>query len=267
MAGRVLSALAVNGQDGTATLTLNGAEICAITRPLPQVFRQQLALVRAYADLRGDRIPEIIIQDADILSFFGALAHLNPSRRKHTLELLELVQSIAVVVEMQVKHLCRAARPVDWSDRVQPVIQTPDHSAFPSGHATEAFALATVLHQLRAGQGPEQATAQRPLPLEYTLAHRIAANRVVAGLHFPVDSAAGALLGCAIGAAIVALSTGGCALRTGYGGLTDPALGGDEDFSMTWLGAHLRAGSVPAAADAVLADVWAGAAAEWRAMA
>ena len=104
------------------------------------------------------------------------------------------------------KFFCRAARPVDLAAQVQPMIQTPDHSSFPSGHAAEAFAIATVLHHLAAGRRPDQGAAAEALP--FKLAHRIATNRTVAGVHFPVDSLAGALLGCRIGALMILLGGG-----------------------------------------------------------
>ena len=71
--------------------------------------------------------------------------------RNYTLELLEAVVRFCIWVEMQIKHICRSARPVHYASRVQPMIQTPDHSTFPSGHATEAFA---VLNAARAVAPP-----------------------------------------------------------------------------------------------------------------
>lgn len=70
------------------------------------------------------------------------------------------------------------------------MIQIPDHSTYPSGHAMEAFAIATVLHCLSTGNGPRHGVKEQALP--FRLAHRIAVNRTVAGVHFPVDSLAGA---------------------------------------------------------------------------
>jgi len=68
------------------------------------------------------------------------------------------------------------------------MITTPGHGSFPSGHSTQAFMLAYLMEGLL--DLPADAVTQ----LERQAA-RIATNRVVAGVHFPVDSVAGRLLG------------------------------------------------------------------------
>ncbi|MEM9580332.1 MAG: phosphatase PAP2 family protein, partial [Pseudomonadota bacterium] len=87
-------------------------------------------------------------------------------------------------------------RPVEYSPQVQPMIPTPTHGALPSGHATEAFMTARLLWKIirASGQAPYCDTAHWGEMLMRAAA-RIATNRTVAGVHFPVDSAAGALLG------------------------------------------------------------------------
>jgi membrane-associated phospholipid phosphatase len=64
---------------------------------------------------------------------------------------------------------------------------TPDHASFPSGHATNIFALATVLAMLW----------PRARVLLYTAAVWIAASRVLIGQHYFTDALAGAMLGTA----------------------------------------------------------------------
>jgi hypothetical protein len=67
---------------------------------------------------------------------------------------------------------------------IQPTILTPDHPAYPSGHATQAHALAKVascLHPARSDEFKRMADA-------------IALHRVQAGVHYPSDSVAGELL-------------------------------------------------------------------------
>lgn len=105
---------------------------------------------------------------------------------------------------------------MDFDLGIQPIIQTPDHSTFPpSGHATEAYALATVMHRLQTGKGGAKHGGVDNNALPFRIAHRIAANRTVAGgVHYPVDSAAGAVLGMTIAEAVLSLCDGGAKAST-----------------------------------------------------
>src|SRR4051812_17428852 len=123
-----------------------------------------------------------------------------------------------VAAEMRVKHALASPRPVEYSPQVMPMIQTPGHSSFPSGHAVEAFMLAHVLAELIETAAPNELVTtsvisgdSAPASLRgqlMWLAARIATNRVVAGVHFPVDNAAGMVLGSLLGRYFVALATG-----------------------------------------------------------
>lgn len=183
---------------------LGGRDIHKTRAPSRDFFKEQLKWLRNYADLRVDRIPEINTQIVDLLSFQGMIGQLDAGAHKYTLEALGVVQDVTYSVTMQLKHLVWAPRPIAYSTRVHPIIQTPDHSTFPSAHASEAFAMAVVLeHVLNSNATP----AVDP-PMSYRVAHRISANRTIAGVHFPVDSAAGAELGIAMGHAMLALMFG-----------------------------------------------------------
>ncbi len=284
--------------DGTATVTMAGAAIFRVlAKPDDDFLRQQLRQVRNYADLRLDRLSEINQQISDILSFFGAVGRLDATQKSYTLELLEVVQRLTYDIEMRVKHACWCPRPVDFSPYVMPMIQTPDHSTFPSGHASESFVLATTLAQcLDPGQPVPNLLSNWSIP--FRVAHRIAVNRTVAGVHFPVDSAAGAMLGLAIGDGVGALGRATQATSAEDGDtpamlqlrradfLALPVLqdgqdedsGGDDhgevvtmeagqDFTSGWLreasGKLAQAGQVEMPAMPVLARYWKSVALEW----
>src|SRR4030095_6798907 len=89
-------------------------------------------------------------------------------------------------------------RPHELSPQVQPMIPTPNHGSWPSGHATEAHAVARVLFELVA-RGAVAAADNQLRELLMRQAARIAINRTVAGMHYPVDSMAGQALGLAVG--------------------------------------------------------------------
>lgn len=213
----------VKNENGIVTVHQNLQSLLSIQTPVPGVFTAQLKWLRAYADLRTDRIDEINLQMNDLLSFFGGVGMLNSSRRKHTLELLRAVLGQVVRTGYLVKHYCRAPRPIDLSYEVCPIIQTPDHSTFPSGHATEAFAVATVMYILMSrksdpslvpsdfclhDQGQSPVSNFPGIPMPFRIAYRIAVNRTIAGVHFPIDSMAGAVLGFTLANALHAVAKG-----------------------------------------------------------
>jgi hypothetical protein len=79
------------------------------------------------------------------------------------------------------------------------MITTPGHGTFPMGHGTQAYAVAYVLKKLL-NLDPQQHPVHKWVidQLDRQTA-RIATNRVIAGVHFPVDSMAGRMLGVALG--------------------------------------------------------------------
>jgi len=203
----------------------------------------QTEIVRLYADLRADRIGEINLQIDDLLSFFGAIHYFDDQRRMKSLEVLNAAVVLAIHTEMMVKHFCRTPRPIDISPQLQPIVQTPDHSSFPSGHATEAFTIATLIYWLSTGEMPKagiKAGAQ-----EFRLAHRIATNRTIAGVHYPMDSASGALMGCVLGAHVIHQALNKPSAQGQHFQLVKEAtqnkgdFGAEEDFTLEWLGKQL----------------------------
>jgi hypothetical protein len=88
------------------------------------------------------------------------------------------------------------------------MILTPSHGTLPSGHSTEAHIVALLLAKLLAGAPtppPDLALLREQLMRQ---AARIAINRTVAGVHFPVDSAAGQMLGLTLAEYFAARSAG-----------------------------------------------------------
>ncbi|MDN0195272.1 phosphatase PAP2 family protein [Streptomyces sp. S.PNR 29] len=84
----------------------------------------------------------------------------------------------AHLVSMGVKRVVRRPRPA----HVEPLVRTTGRHSFPSSHATSAAAAAVAFGALGA----------RPIP---PLAAAMCLARVVAGVHYPSDVAAGAALG------------------------------------------------------------------------
>jgi len=278
LTGELLSNFRVEADGGNgARVELCGEPVATLKIPTYAAgngLRPQMQLLRGYSDLRADRIPEIYRQMDDIISFFEAAHHMNLNRREATLHVLSAVHSVVISLSMQAKHHTWMPRPSEYAAQVQPIIPTPDHSSYPSGHATEAFALATVLHRLMTGQKLGQAMTEPDLPMVFRIAHRIAVNRTVAGVHFPVDSAAGACLGAALGEAICDMAAAGHGTALTPGALEfepDAAATSDfapeRDFDLVWIKASLH--PTPASDEVenprikLFAALWADAVDEW----
>ena len=101
-------------------------------------------------------------------------------------------------------------RPPLANPEPEPLVTLPVTGSLPSGHATVAFACATVL----ALQVPRLAA-----PL-YALAALIAFSRVYVGVHYPADILAGAVLGLAVG--VASARAGGLLRRLGRRQATAP---------------------------------------------
>jgi hypothetical protein len=168
---------------------------------------EQLALVDGHADLREDRASEILAQLGPPVAFWSSVVNLHPDRTRWTLELLDMALRLSNFVEMRFKNALAVRRPIDYSPQVQPMILTPGHGSLPSGHATEAFMIAYILWQLfKTKDALKDARWCEQLMRQ---AARVAINRTVAGVHFPVDSAAGELLGLTLGEYFVHRCVGG----------------------------------------------------------
>jgi hypothetical protein len=120
---------------------------------------------------------------------------LRPDLTPKTFEILNLALQLAIFVEMRFKHELACWRPVNYSPDVQPQITTPGHGSLPMGHATQAYMFASILWKLADASGTK--TEIQEMLMRH--AFRMSFNRIVAGVHFPVDLPAGAVLGMALG--------------------------------------------------------------------
>jgi membrane-associated phospholipid phosphatase len=117
------------------------------------------------------------------LCALGAL--LDRERRRMYLRAMGTV-ALAYMANIGLKYLVRRRRPV--LEGLPALTSTVTSLSFPSAHSTTSFAAARAL--TRAGGLPA-------LPV-YAAAEAMAMSRVYAGVHYPTDVAAGALLGTAI---------------------------------------------------------------------
>lgn len=84
---------------------------------------------------------------------------------------------------MYLKDHYREARPSQVCPAIVPLIDPPVTPSFPAGHALQSHLISRCL---------EAAGRARSQPdMLFNLSRRIAENRVVAGLHYPLDNEAG----------------------------------------------------------------------------
>jgi undecaprenyl-diphosphatase len=117
--------------------------------------------------------------------------------RKGRIAALLLVFAIALADQITcsvLKPLVGRIRPCNAlpADEVRLLVGRSSAYSFPSAHASNSFAMATVV----AWRLP------RVAPVAFTVAALVAYSRVYVGVHYPLDVIAGALLGMAIGRAL-----------------------------------------------------------------
>jgi len=131
------------------------------------------------------------------------------SRRIRWRRFVELAAALLVataLVDYVMKPLVDRHRPFTSIPAIAVIDGRPDDASFPSGHAGNAFAGATVL-----------AWAMPALqPVWWTLAVLIAFSRIYVGVHYPADVIAGAIAGAA--SAIVVLLASAAFTRSGVKG-------------------------------------------------
>ena len=178
------------GPSGCRMTWRQGGALLTLQRPSQALFEAEVAQVLRCAELREDRSQEILTQIDGQWAHWASVVPMRPDLTPRTFEVLNIALQWAIMVELRYKHELACWRPADYSAQVQPMVTTPGHGTFPMGHAVQCFLMAGLLQALTHAEEGSSLAIQL-----HRTAFRMSFNRIVAGLHFPVDLAAGMVLG------------------------------------------------------------------------
>jgi hypothetical protein len=166
-----------------------------------EMANQVVEVVNASLD-RADRALEILDQatGGGALNYWTGLLRIDPHQEKSAFLLMLVARKIGEYVAMGLKNYYRMRRPTQVYPFILPIIDPPDTPSFPSSHSLQAHLISNALKEaLTLHPGPNGAPrpSQSAIALDH-LAERVARNREVAGVHYPMDSACGAFVarGC-----------------------------------------------------------------------
>ena len=148
---------------------------------------KEIGMLLELASFRDGVLSEALAQRNGIVPYFQGLVGFTDASHPRTKVLCDLGLAIGEFVVMHYKAIFVRSRPSSLCPDLIPPIEVPGHPAFPSGHATESHLIARLLAAVLP-------TGHPATPLLLPLAHRIAINREVLGLHYRSDSEAGEVL-------------------------------------------------------------------------
>lgn len=152
----------------TSPLTYQELEILEVLQR--QRTKQQVALLKS----------QILLKDF-IFGGYKMSELMTANGLPLTRKLFRMVINDLGVVVFSLKHRFDRVRPHFLNNTLNPAIDVPNHPAYPSGHASQAYTLAYLLREIK----PEEGKA-------YLFdACQIAYGREIAGVHYRSDSVAG----------------------------------------------------------------------------
>ena len=168
------------------------------------VLDRALCQIIDAAGEREDRFAEILHQrDAEgAISYWMTMLGIDHARHPNTVQLIRVARKLGEMVVMCLKNDFDAARPSQLCPAILPMFDPPRTASYPAGHSLQSYLMSYLL--LRAL--PEIPQSSKPVKGQwaqehqglFALARRVADNRVIAGVHFDIDSEAGFEIACKI---------------------------------------------------------------------
>ena len=144
----------------------------------------QLRATLARADEREPRFAEIIDQhsgEGALKYWLGTL--MIDASTPATYQLVHVARRLGEVVVMCLKGHFAEARPSQVCPTIAPMIDPPVTPSFPAGHALQSHLISLMVNA--SGRVINQGNSL------FVLSNRVGENRIIAGLHYPLDNEAG----------------------------------------------------------------------------
>lgn len=170
--------------------------------PVGNGLQDELTELVGLIGYRAGVLHEALQQRRTVIGYFQHIVPFSYISHPWTLRLLHAALRIGQFVAMHHKAVFNRPRPSQLAPALLPPIAVPQHPAYPSGHATEAYLIAHCLNAVMVDTAGDPlleklhpASTSAPGGMvrnaAFEMADRIARNREVLGVHYPSDSAAG----------------------------------------------------------------------------
>jgi len=121
----------------------------------PQEIADELNELAHLIEYRAGMIGEGLDQRSVIEDYFRGILTYNRQTHPNTSRLVGLAHEASTIGVMRFKLRYMRPRPSQLSPTLLPPIDPPEHGSFPSGHATQSFAIAFMLDHILDGLGVE----------------------------------------------------------------------------------------------------------------
>tara|TARA_R110002012_G_scaffold7936_2_gene36760 strand:+ start:161067 stop:161939 length:873 start_codon:yes stop_codon:yes gene_type:complete len=148
----------------------------------PGLLGELLTLLSMRNNKRQEFANEIAAQVNGTELYWSNAFMIGIENKPNSTILMAVAMAVGQLVGMHFKDHWNRARPVQFAPSLMPIIPTPAHPSYPSGHALQAY---LTMHLLSAAAKASEGDALHDYFASF--AERIAVNREIAGVHFPTD--------------------------------------------------------------------------------
>jgi acid phosphatase (class A) len=170
----------------------------------PSKLESALADIVDAAGEREDRFAECFHQqDAEgCISYWIGMLGIDPASKPNTYQLIRVARKIGEMVVMCLKAHFDIPRPSQICPAIVPMFDPPRTASYPAGHSLQSYLISYLLIRVMPGI-PQSSPSPAPDSWDdpnrkheglFALARRVADNRVIAGVHYDIDSKAGFLV-------------------------------------------------------------------------